>query len=365
MIITGTASSMNIGNDMIWDANSGTVSNNELAVDNTSSLTIARDLQLDYSGGMKILTIFSNTASLTVGRDIIYVATADNQTEIELNQSAILNIGRNFVRGTPRYGILTCNNISIVAYNGSVQQTFAQVSGSGSGDVFSYRNVTINNTNPTAPQLILDGDMTIPGILTLTDGEVLSTASNLLSFSAGSSAIGASIASFVDGPIMKIGNTPFEFPVGDANLWQPIAIANLSGDIATEFTAEYLNQSPANSDLVNAPLNNVSEIEYWDLSNTGTASNADVTLFWKDQSSSEIDDYDDLVIAHYNGADWDNLSQNSRVASDPGSITVTGVSSFSPFTFGSLSSAVNPLPVELVSFTGKFNGDIVILDHSF
>ena len=340
---------------------SGT-NDNTVDLINSSTLNINGGLSLINSGGPKS-TITINNSTLTVTENLTYSASTDNKNEIALVNSAILNLKKDVVRGTPAYGILNCAPGTTVNFNSTdYLQILPRSAGSGTGDTFTYENVVVNNSRITTPQLTLAGAVTINGTFTLTDGEVFTTSSNLLTIAGGGSSSTGSNASHVDGPMKKIGNTVFEFPVGDEGIWQPISINNLSGDASTEFTAEYFHQNPTNSGLVNFPLNNVSTLEYWDLSNTGTASTADVTLHWKDQNSSQINDYDDLVIAHYNGTDWDNLGQNSRVPSDPGSITVNGISSFSPFTFGSLSGLVNPLPVELVSFTAKVDENVVELD---
>ena len=203
----------------------------------------------------------------------------------------------------------------------------------------------------------MDGPANISGILILVDGIIATTSTNLLTLESGSGAFAASNTSHIDGPLKKIGNTDFEFPVGDNGIWAPAKVANLTGGAASEFTATYFANIHSNTTSLktsdpNGDLNNVSRLEYWDISNTGTASNADVTLFWKNQSRSNITDYGDLVIAHYTGTEWENLSKTSIVSGDPGSITINGVSSFSPFTFGS-PTGDNPLPVELIEFKAK------------
>ena len=226
----------------------------------------------------------------------------------------------------------------------------------------NWQNITFNNVGG---DILLNDGLNISGVLTLTDG-IINTQFNDFTMNSGSSTTGASAASFIYGRITKVGNTDFEFPIGDGTDWAPLAIANLTGDAATQFTADYVRQPYIDTEQLltgdpNGDLNNVSVLEYWNLTNSGTASAADVTLFWKDQTFSSITDYGDLQIAHYNGSVWENMGQNVIVSSDPGSITVTGVSSFSPFTFGSATGS-NPLPVDLVSFNAREENDKVLLD---
>ncbi len=145
-----------------------------------------------------------------------------------------------------------------------------------------------------------------------------------------------------------------------------MAIANLTGDAATEFTATYFDTEYSDTDNLrtsdpNGDLNNVSVKEYWDLNNSGSVSITDVTLYWKNQSQSGIENFSDLQISHYTGTYWENLGQSAIASSDPGWIRVSDVSSFSPFSFGSADGS-NPLPVELVSFTAEENNGRVSLD---
>ena len=226
----------------------------------------------------------------------------------------------------------------------------------------NWQNITINNVGG---DILLNDAQNINGVLTLTDG-IINTQGNPLTMNSSASVTGASAASFVNGRMTKIGNTDFEFPIGDGTDWAPMAVSNLTGDAATEFSAAYVRQPFLVTDLLllgdpNGDLNNVSTLEYWNLTNSGTASHADITLFWKDQTFSQIGDYSYLQIAHFNGLVWENMGQNTILSSDPGSITVTGVTSFSPFTFGSVNGN-NPLPVELVSFTAREDNGKVLLD---
>ncbi|MCF6359224.1 MAG: T9SS type A sorting domain-containing protein [Cyclobacteriaceae bacterium] len=380
---TYTNSSLTINNDFIIDRNGGnanissTASGLTLTVNNNfivnslagigshtfnfntlSNVIIGNDLILNNAGGPKTTLTF-NSSDATINNNLVFTAGADNLVEFDIENGANLFLQNNIMQGSPAYGILASTGGSTVHYNSAINlQTMVSTSGSGSGDVINYENLTINNSRLTSPQVTLGGAVTLTGLLTLANGEVLSTSTNLLTLTNTASTTGASIASFVDGPMMKTGNTPFEFPVGGNNFWQPIAIANLTGDPATEFTAEYLEQTPPDylnlmTSDPNGDLNNISGLEHWNLANTGTVSNADVTLFWKDQTRSDIDDAADLQIAHYTGTEWENLGQDAISFADPGSITVNGVSSFSPFSFGSLSPSVNALPVELLSFNAR------------
>ncbi len=367
----GSGCTVHINKDMDWISSAGTVNNNQMTLNSDAQLIIGNDLNLTYSGGMKILHALNNTSSLSVARDISFTATGDDKTEIQLNNSSQLSIGRNFVRGAPAFGILQCNGTSTVNYNGTTYlQNMAKSAGSGSGDVFTYQNVNIDNTRITTPQVTLTGAATINGNLNLTQGVLSTTSTNLISLVAGSTVNAGSGTSYVDGPIKKTGTSDIIFPTGNAAVWAPIGISGLAGaDGTTSFTAQY--HYSAYSDVThlksadpNGDLHNVSTLEYWDLSRAGSLTSANLTLFWKNQARSQIDNYADLRVAHYDGSEWENLGATSYTGSDPGSITINGISSFSPFTFGSLSGSVNPLPVRFLSFNADAYKDSVQLHWS-
>lgn len=91
-------------------------------------------------------------------------------------------------------------------------------------------------------------------------------------------------------------------------------------------------------------------------------SNFTVQLFWENAAESGITAYtSDLVVAHWNGSAWENAGQSAITTSNPGNVTSNTVSSFSPFTFGSLSPGVNSLPIELLDFAAKLKNEVVEL----
>jgi hypothetical protein len=95
-------------------------------------------------------------------------------------------------------------------------------------------------------------------------------------------------------------------------------------------------------------------------------------LYWEDASVSGISSCDalgDLVIGHYNGSDFESFSNAGGVSGSctgtgAGYVTASNVSSFSPFTFGSKSSGLNALPIELMSFTANENNGAISLNWS-
>jgi fibronectin-binding autotransporter adhesin len=199
---------------------------------------------------------------------------------------------------------------------------------------------------------------TVEGDLTMTTGNIVTTATNLLIVADGGTATAGSDNSYVSGPMKKIGNEAFVFPVGKGGKWARLGIGapSLTTD---EFVAEYFNFPYSNtSSMATSPtpvLTDVSVIEYWICNRVAGSSNVTVKLYWENSLSGIRTYNNDLVVARWNGSAWENKGQSAITGSTPGDVTSNTVTSFSPFTFGSLSLALNLLPVKLLSFEGELN----------
>jgi fibronectin-binding autotransporter adhesin len=199
---------------------------------------------------------------------------------------------------------------------------------------------------------------TVTGNLELTSGVIVTTTTNILIIADDATASSGNASSFVSGPMKKVGNDAFEFPLGKNNFWARLGITAPSV-VTDAFVAEYFNNPYANTTtMAGSPspvLNDVSVFEYWICDRVTGTSNVKVKLFWE-TGYSGIDNYSsDLVVARWNGSAWENKGQSAITASRPGSVTSNTVTSFSPFTFGSLSSLINMLPIKLLEFKGKLN----------
>lgn len=255
-----------------------------------------------------------------------------------------------------------------VTFDGSSAQI---VSNTGDQQGTEFYNVTIANTSSTGVTLTgSSGNHLIihsGGTLTLTDGYVYSNSNNIVLINNGASSTPGSSASFIDGPVGKIGNSSFVFPTGKdvsptgsgvEDVWARIQIS-APATATTQFTARYYF-TPYSDLTMDATLANVSQIEYWTLDRTGSTDAVNVTLYFENATRSGITDFTstDLVVAKYNGADWTDNGQSAISGTNPGWVRSTLVSSFSPFSFGS-KGGINPLPVEILSFDAKRNGNVV------
>ncbi len=224
-----------------------------------------------------------------------------------------------------------------------------------------YNNLTIDNASGVS----LGGAASVKGTLTLTNGILTSTSTNILTFSSTATAVsGGSDANHVEGPMAKVGSGNFIFPCGDAGKWARLGISDLSA--SETFTVQYHKSTPASNTAMSDPITKVSDNEWWQIDRAGTAT-ASITYYWQDSKWSGIGNFDDLRLSHWNGSAWEEVTgtYSHTGSADTGSVQigslkVTGVSNFSPFAPASINNTSNPLPVELISFELKAKDDKAI-----
>ncbi|MFZ1535549.1 MAG: T9SS type A sorting domain-containing protein [Chitinophagaceae bacterium] len=236
-------------------------------------------------------------------------------------------------------------------------------------------NLTLNNTaGNTTTGVTLQQPIAVAGVLTLSSGHITTDATNLLTMNAGSSVSGANYGvnpkttsggdnvSFVNGPMRKIGNTNFLFPVGKLIAGHHPCGISAPANLTDAFTAEYMRNTAYSQGPITATgLSQISNCEFWNITRTAGTSAVDVTLTWNGivncNAATYVNDITTLRIVHNNGS-WSSFggSTDPGSAAPLGSITWSGVNTFSPFTLGSTSAATNPLPVTLVNVKAYRNG---------
>ncbi len=249
------------------------------------------------------------------------------------------------------------NNGGFTANSGTVEFTGTNAASTiSSAFAQTFYNLVINKTNNIT---ISSGTQQVSNQLTLTNGIVYQN--GILEILNGASVTGASATSHIDGDIRKVGNTAFTFPVGDNGRYRPIAIS--APAVATDhFTAQYFHSNPiviypnAQRD---ASIDHVSGAEYWILNRTGGTSAVNVTLSW-DSNSGVVNDLPALRVARWDIglARWKDQGNGGTTGTTSVGTVITSaaVTSFSPFALSSGTGA-NPLPVTLLNFTGKRNGE--------
>ncbi len=262
-----------------------------------------------------------------------------------------------------------------VSVDGATAITFGANNGTITFAGSNAQNVIRNGTaspifrrmlmNKSGNAVTLTTDVSITTNATFTAGVLNTTTTNILNFANGSTVTGGSNASHVDGPVVKIGNAPFAFPTGDNGFYRAISIS--APTTATHaFRAEYFKVSQSFGGVATYPAGivTVSSCEYWLLDRIVGASNVNVTLSWNspDCTGPYITDLTDLRVMRWDGAAWVNQGNGGTTgnATTGTIITSAPITSFSPITLGS-TSLDNPLPVQLISFTGQVAGEKVNL----
>ncbi len=243
---------------------------------------------------------------------------------------------------------------STITFNGSGAQT---VSGTN-----AFYAVTVNKTGGS---LNLSNSVTISSQLSLSSGIVVGSASNQVIINNNATVSGASDSSHVNGAVKKVGNDAFVFPVGDGIFYAPISIS-APANTNQEFIAQYFNTPYVNTSTLSA-LTKVSGKEHWILNRAVNTNNVNVTLSFSSTRGSGVNTSSlaDLRVARWDGSQWVSHGNGGTSFSSPNGTVVTSsaVSSFSPFTLGSL-NGLSVLPVEWLGIEAKVQKDRITIGWS-
>jgi hypothetical protein len=248
-----------------------------------------------------------------------------------------------------------------VIFNGTTAQ---QLSITGATSTEQFYNLQINNS--LGMTITGAGKATVSNNLYLTSGNISTSATNLLSITNASTAavIGGGASSFVNGPLQKTINSGsyFNYPIGNNNgtKYGNLYISNVSA--TGNYTAQYYNHNPGtdsyNPTSLVAPLDAVSNIEYWRVN--GPAATANVRIRWDAQSGiipADASSRTKLRIAEWNGSAWQSrgniINDGGQTAGTIQTSPVVSVSGNHYFTIG-----VESLPtVDITSSNTSFCND--------
>ncbi|WP_420318981.1 T9SS type A sorting domain-containing protein [Ekhidna sp.] len=367
--LTGHPTNLNIEgnwtNDGTYTANSGTVTFMGTTTMGGSAITSFNEVVISSSltghpTNMNVASDWSNNGTFTnnggmvtfIGTSTLSGSSTSSFHDITISGSLTGVSSGNFnVAGdwNNAGGTFTHNN-GTVTFNGT---TASSISNTGSGN---FNNLTINNITAT-DAVTLNNGITVDGVLTLTDGHLVSSASNLITLGTSASVSGTSDASFIQGPVAKNTNTTatFTFPVGDNNSYRNIEITPTSTN-ATTFTARYYRANQALGTGLGTGIDHISSWEYWELERSGaTPANADVTLTW--DANSQVDNLTDLRVAQFDGSNWiDNGNDATTGTTTAGTVKANAVSSFTTKNFV-LASSTNNNPLSNDRYTVVASGN--------
>jgi hypothetical protein len=322
-------------------------------------------------------SIWKNTANtdLTITDSLIYSTSAVSTLTGDLNAAAIkltggtLADGGNTITVTSKDwnnsgGTFTANGVT--KFSGSSAQT---ISGSTST---TFNDLTIANSSG----ITLNVAASVKGFLRLTSGLVNTTSTNLLTLTSTASTTIGSATSYVNGPLACVmansGTSTLTFPIGKGGAWRP-AIVTPTHSTATSYTytGELLSSSARALNLtLPGTIKNVSSVRYWDISRSAGSTDltsASVEFYYSNTNGSDdfVTDHANLTIgrASTGATAWTDIGGTAS-ANSAGTITASGITSFSKFTLANKSAGINPLPVELVSFTATPNESSVELKWS-
>ncbi len=200
----------------------------------------------------------------------------------------------------------------------------------------AYLKLHIEKPNGKA---VAQTPIAITGHVMFVNGHLETDSTNIITFLAGSGAIDASNKSFVSGPVKKVGDTAFEFPVGKGGHYRPLGIS-APDSVTDAFRAEYFDYKQLFCDSLDSTIYYLNNCNFWTLHNLLGVSEVFATLSWRDSFCGLIDSVE-LVVAAWNSLYWKDLG-NSLFQGD---FELGSVLSSSRLTSGVLTMAYGNIPM--------------------
>lgn len=304
---------------------------------------------------MNSRTLYNNVSFIGSG------AMTMTNSDLTLNGSWTIGSGVTVNNSNNRNIVMAGSWTNNGTYNGGTGTvTFNGTSTQNISGSTSLYDMVVNKSAGTVT-LTGSGTTSVTNSVTLTSGNVVTSSTHLLSLPAAATINGGSASSYIAGPVRKVMNagTSVTFPLGSITpaRYRPAGIGGTSA--ADTWTIEYVGKNPTTDGYNNATMNTtnlrkVSEFEYWNISRAGSSS-ANLTLSYNTGSylGSNIGNVNNLRVGHWDGTRWDvpggTVSYSQSGTDVTGTVSVTNVTSFSPFTLAS-TDFTSPLPVSWLSF---------------
>ena len=236
---------------------------------------------------------------------------------------------------------LTYRN-NIITLNGAVSQTVDASSAQ------SFYDLVVNNTSGGVQ---INTPVTVNHGVTLTNGIVTTSSTNVLTLADGSAIIGGSSSSYVSGPLKHLlaATTGTEFfPIGKSGAYRPLTLSLTQvSSSSTSYTGEVFPGAPPSRTLP-VTLTQVSSVRYYTVSSGNNANLSSATIILNYGPDDNVMNQANLSIAKSSGIDWLDLG---GTGSGPGSgnITSNSFTSFSDFVLATNNNII--LPLRWISFT--------------
>lgn len=213
-------------------------------------------------------------------------------------------------------------------------------------------DMEVNSTSPVSFNSVGTLQVSVDGTMTFTSGIIETTSDDILIMNDNASVANAKNASHVDGPVRKIGNDAFVFPVGNGTVYAPIAISDFSSNSTTQYTTASYGPASAGTLVGGGTL---SSKESWSVTRSNASQISKITLYYDAAlRSGGIVDSSDLSVAVFNGLTWTSFSAAAAGTKTVGTLTTANrvSGSIQAVTFSSPLS-LNALPIELLSFSAS------------
>ena len=230
-------------------------------------------------------------------------------------------------------------NLTFSSSAGLVVNTAIEFGGSNNGIIeqlgtqpITMPKLIMNKT--AAASLTLNDSVTVTTGASFTSGNIYSSLNKELIFPNNISHTGASVTSHVIGPVTKIGDDVFAFPLGGPVSYNPVTMSAPVG-ATSRFKAEYKNQNPtidgyntsSKAGSFGAAL--ISNSGYWDVQRLTGATNVTLTLGFNSNPYEQYPVLANLKVAHWNGTQWDDHGNGGTTATTV--VNSVAITSFSPF----------------------------------
>lgn len=286
----------------------------------SSSVALYGTINLDgqEEGGTSTMSFYdlgiaSGTTTLTGNLDVDHNLTIASGATLSASSNTI-NVGGQWnSAGTWTY------STSTVVFDGNA---YRQLTGA-SGSTVGFYNLTFNQTEHS---LTLSRPVKVNHTMTLTKGHIITSSTNFLEVAHNATCTGGGVGAYVHGPMRKTGNAAFTFPLGDTTLtndsaaFHPLSMTAPSSS-TDQFEAMYRAIGQAYGSTKVDSLGALSDCEYWTLERKSGSSTVSVSASWN-RSPCNVDEFDGLRLAEWNGTQWRDLGSSSVSVNDrTGTIT--------------------------------------------
>ena len=322
----------------------------------TSYITTGSTVDFNGSGAQSIPVAFNyDGLSISNGGNKSLAGSVSVTATLTLNAGALV-IGNN---------TLTINGGGISVSAGTLtggsnsNMTFSGTGTTTTLPTVSIKNLIMNRTNAIS----LGGALTITGTLTLTNGKIQLSSSDL-TMAVASSISGASASSYIvtngTGRLkMSVGLSSVVFPIGAAT-YLPLTLVSNSGTIV--YTVGVIDGITGNDGITQIVTHSVNET--WDITAASSTSGADITLQWN--GTNELTGFNrttSYILSRTAIPGGWSAAQSAGAAtgSNPYTRAITSMSlNAGTKTYLGISDNVSPLPVTLISFEAVLRNNEVI-----